>query len=139
MSTAPYKLLAILQDKSLLPLAKAFVFLLAPLLYLCSSNSVEAETLQPNESKTVYLSGYTAELSGPPLQRRNGTLRYWHNVDSSASWKVHAPSACEVEVKVVVAADKHFAGSSFDVHLGGKSLSGTMPGTGGWETLFLGN
>ncbi len=108
-------------------------FLLAVASFLIFAVPLEAESLPAIEPKTIYLSGYTAEISGPPLQQRDGTLRYWHDAATTASWKVYVSESCNVEVKVLVAVDKDFAGSQFEVHLGDQVLAGQMADTGGWE------
>ena len=53
--------------------------------------------------KTLLFTGYTADLSGPPLQLDRGCLKYWHDAASAASWKVTVNKPCLVEVEVLAA------------------------------------
>ena len=130
MKTVPQRFAANCPGMSRLLFAKSASFLLALLTCLVP---LEANGSDAHQAKTIYLGGYTAEFSGPALQVRNGTMRFWHDTETAASWKVTASEACDVEVKAIVAAEEHFAGSTFKVQIGAHSIIGTMPGTSGWE------
>lgn len=82
---------------------------------------------------TLLLSGYSAEIAGPPLQRRRGCLGHWHDVDSSASWTVSVSEPTVVNVEIVAAVDEQFEGSTFQVLIGDQPLRSTLLATGGWE------
>lgn len=113
------------------------VFLLCAVLtalVLSNGASLLAEDIDRTAtSTTLSLSGYTAEVSGPKLQRQRGCLKYWHNVESAASWKVSVTEPCFVEVEIVAAVQEPFDGSSFEVHIGEQTIAGKMPNTGDWE------
>lgn len=92
------------------------------------------EVRQQEQTKILRLSGATADLAGPPIRQSRGCLTYWHDVNSTATWKLFAHRPCRVEVEVLAAVQQPHVGSTFDLHVGGQRLSGTLKNTGSWES-----
>jgi glucosylceramidase len=83
--------------------------------------------------KTLRLSGYSAQISGPPLGQNHGKLTHWHDTNSTATWKVYATQPCLVDVEVITAVRKPHVGSAFELQVGDQTLTGKMANTGDWE------
>ena len=91
---------------------------------------------------TLVLTGYTAEIEGPPLRQLRGCLTHWHDVDTTASWTTNVSDPSEVEVQVIAAVEAPFEGSTFEIQIGKQVVKGRLRSTGGWEeyhTFALGS
>lgn len=60
-----------------------------------------------------------------------GMITRWVSEEQQASWRLHSDRPLAVTVSVELACDTFGAGSTFKVKLGGQTVTGTVPDTGG--------
>jgi hypothetical protein len=61
-------------------------------------------------------------------------IGYWTNPRDTVEWQFNAIRG-EVNVEIELACPPDSAGATFEVQLGGETLKGTVPATGGWSTF----
>jgi hypothetical protein len=66
-------------------------------------------------------------------ERANRKIGDWRRKDDYAQWSFRLDQLGTYEVALDLAAPDDIAGSEYEMTIGVKSLSGTVPATGGWE------
>lgn len=77
-----------------------------------------------------YSNGYGRKLAE---ERANRKIGDWRRKDDYAQWSFRLDQPGTYEVALDLAAPDDVAGSEYVMTIGTKSLSGTVPATGGWE------
>jgi hypothetical protein len=67
-------------------------------------------------------------------ERENRKIGEWRRKDDYAQWSFRLGQSGEYDVSIDLAAPDDVAGSEYEMTIGVKSLSGTVPATGGWES-----
>ena len=69
------------------------------------------------------------------LQTDGINIGWWTNTDEEIQWKFDVTDAGEYEIFARISCDPQFPGSVVNVTLNNKTLSFTVPDTGGWENF----
>jgi putative membrane-bound dehydrogenase-like protein len=77
-----------------------------------------------------------AEIYGPSvvLEKQYGNLGYWSSAEDHADWEVEVPKAGKYAVWLDWACDNGSAGNRFQLQTALGKLTGTVAGTGNWDT-----
>ena len=86
---------------------------------------------------SIALTAADAEIVGSTAKLEGGgekNIGYWTNARDHLKWsvKVHAPGT--FDVRVTFACEDDSAGSTFELRAGDQSVTGTVAGTGGWQS-----
>ncbi|MBD5781182.1 hypothetical protein IEN85_16905 [Pelagicoccus sp. NFK12] len=90
----------------------------------------------------ITLTADSARLNGGDINLSSGSyIDFWKGTESFPSWQIAAPVAGDYAVRILYSVDDLKAGSTYELSIGDKKLSGVVPSTGGWKnfrTLDLG-
>ncbi|MDR3690413.1 MAG: alpha-L-fucosidase [Fimbriimonas sp.] len=84
---------------------------------------------------SLVLNAVDADVSGSNAQfeAAKNAIGFWTKQEDTVSWSFDLKKAGFFHVRVEVACEDVSKGSKFDVTVNNQKVSGTVPGTGGWE------
>jgi len=96
----------------------------------------EPQTIQPAADGTFLLSAASCEIYGSTLifEPQFKNLGYWSSPDDHAVWQVDVPHSGKFAIEFDWACDGSVAGNEWELQTAGRSVTGKVGSTGGWET-----
>jgi putative heme-binding domain-containing protein len=84
----------------------------------------------------IYLLATTCEIYGSTLlfQDKYKNLGYWSSEDDHAVWNFEVDRPAKYTVNLDYACDNSVAGNAFMLEVGDTRITGSVPGTGDWDT-----
>ncbi|MDG3003442.1 neutral/alkaline non-lysosomal ceramidase N-terminal domain-containing protein [Paludisphaera mucosa] len=92
------------------------------------------EVVKAGPDGVIRLIAADAEIFGPNLlfETEHGNLGYWHAAADHAGWTFEVDHGAMFNVALEWACDDGSAGNAYMLKLGGQTIRGVVPGTGGW-------
>lgn len=92
--------------------------------------------VQAGPDGVLQLAPTTCEIFGPSivLEDKHGNLGYWSSPDDSVAWTIDIARSGKYAVELSWACDNTSAGNVWKLEAEAGSLTGTVAGTGSWDT-----
>jgi hypothetical protein len=94
------------------------------------------EVIEPFNDGSLRLFATQCEIYGRSVvfEEKYRNLGYWQNENDQAVWTIHVIQPGRYAVSLDYACEDSSAGNAFQLELGPQRLTGTVPGTGSWDS-----